>query len=84
MDGFILVVTKSTVPVGTGDEVERIIRERRPDADFAVVSNPEFLREGAAIKDFELADRVVDPEAMNEAVHLLSGVEFATSTTPPT
>ena len=59
MDGFTVVVTKSTVPVGTGDEVERIIRERRADADFAVVSNPEFLREGAAIKDFKIPDRVV-------------------------
>jgi UDPglucose 6-dehydrogenase len=47
------------VPVGTGDEVERIIRETRPDADFAVVSNPEFLREGAAIADFKRPDRIV-------------------------
>jgi UDPglucose 6-dehydrogenase len=59
MDGRTVVVTKSTVPVGTGDEVERIIRETRPDADFAVVSNPEFLREGAAIDDFKRPDRVV-------------------------
>ena len=59
MDGFTVVVTKSTVPVGTGDEVEEIIRKTRPDADFAVVSNPEFLREGAAIKDFKIPDRVV-------------------------
>lgn len=59
MDGFTVVVTKSTVPVGTGDEVEEIIRKKRPDADFAVVSNPEFLREGAAIKDFKIPDRVV-------------------------
>lgn len=59
MDGFTVVVTKSTVPVGTGDEVEAIIRRTRPDADFAVVSNPEFLREGAAIKDFKIPDRVV-------------------------
>jgi UDPglucose 6-dehydrogenase len=57
--GFTVVVTKSTVPVGTGDEVERIIRELRPDADFAVVSNPEFLREGAAIHDFKHPDRIV-------------------------
>src|SRR5262249_42949051 len=56
---FTVVVTKSTVPVGTGDEVERIIRELRPDADFAVVSNPEFLREGAAIHDFKHPDRIV-------------------------
>jgi UDPglucose 6-dehydrogenase len=57
--GFTVVVTKSTVPVGTGDEVERIIRETNPDADFAVVSNPEFLREGAAIEDFKRPDRIV-------------------------
>lgn len=59
MRGFTVVVTKSTVPVGTGDEVERIIREVRPDAEFAVVSNPEFLREGAAIADFKRPDRIV-------------------------
>jgi len=54
-----VVVTKSTVPVGTGDEVERIIRETCPELDFAVASNPEFLREGAAIDDFKRPDRVV-------------------------
>jgi UDPglucose 6-dehydrogenase len=59
MTGFTVVVTKSTVPVGTGDEVEAIIRKTNPDADFAVVSNPEFLREGAAIGDFKRPDRVV-------------------------
>ncbi|MGJ3263621.1 MAG: UDP-glucose dehydrogenase family protein [Salinarimonas sp.] len=59
MRGYTVVVTKSTVPVGTGDEVERIIREERPDAEFAVVSNPEFLREGAAIDDFKRPDRIV-------------------------
>ncbi len=59
INGFTVIVTKSTVPVGTGDEIERIIRARRPDADFAVVSNPEFLREGAAIGDFKRPDRVV-------------------------
>jgi UDPglucose 6-dehydrogenase len=59
LDGFTIVVTKSTVPVGTGDEVERIIREARPDAEVAVVSNPEFLREGAAIQDFKHPDRIV-------------------------
>ena len=67
MDGFTVVVTKSTVPVGTGDEVEKIIAKTRPDADCAVVSNPEFLREGAAIEDFKRPDRVVvgaeDPRA---------------------
>ena len=59
MDGFTVVVTKSTVPVGTGDEVERIIATTRPDGEFAVVSNPEFLREGAAIEDFKRPDRIV-------------------------
>jgi UDPglucose 6-dehydrogenase len=59
MNGFTVVVTKSTVPVGTGDEIEKIIRAKRPDAEFAVVSNPEFLREGAAINDFKRPDRVV-------------------------
>jgi UDPglucose 6-dehydrogenase len=56
---FAVVVTKSTVPVGTGDEVERIIRDANPDARVAVVSNPEFLREGAAIRDFKHPDRIV-------------------------
>jgi nucleotide sugar dehydrogenase len=59
IEGFTVIVTKSTVPVGTGDEVEAIIRKANPDADFAVVSNPEFLREGAAIGDFKRPDRVV-------------------------
>ncbi|KQP96841.1 UDP-glucose/GDP-mannose dehydrogenase family protein [Methylobacterium sp. Leaf117] len=59
LKGFTVVVTKSTVPVGTGDEVERIIRNARPDAEVAVVSNPEFLREGAAIEDFKRPDRIV-------------------------
>jgi UDPglucose 6-dehydrogenase len=59
LDGFTVVITKSTVPVGTGDEVERVIRETRPDANCAVVSNPEFLREGAAIQDFKHPDRIV-------------------------
>jgi UDPglucose 6-dehydrogenase len=59
MDGYTVVVNKSTVPVGTGREVAKIIREVRPDADFDVVSNPEFLREGSAINDFMRPDRVV-------------------------
>jgi UDPglucose 6-dehydrogenase len=59
LEGFTVVITKSTVPVGTGDEVERIIGETRPGAECAVVSNPEFLREGAAIQDFKHPDRVV-------------------------
>src|SRR6195256_5475965 len=57
--GFTVVVTKSTVPVGTGDEVERLIRETNPKAEFVVASNPEFLREGAAIRDFKFPDRIV-------------------------
>ena len=56
---FTVVVTKSTVPVGTSDEVEAIMMEENPDAEFAVVSNPEFLREGAAIRDFKHPDRIV-------------------------
>ncbi len=59
VQGFTVIVTKSTVPVGTGDEVERIIRETNPEADVVVVSNPEFLREGAAIEDFKRPDRIV-------------------------
>ena len=59
LDGYTVVITKSTAPVGTGDEVERIIRGARPDTDVAVVSNPEFLREGAAIQDFKHPDRIV-------------------------
>src|SRR4029079_5036718 len=59
LDGYTVIVMKSTVPVGTGDEAERIIRETAPKAEFAVVSNPEFLREGAAINDFKRPDRIV-------------------------
>jgi UDPglucose 6-dehydrogenase len=59
IEGFTVIITKSTVPVGTGDEVARIIHEVRPDAEVAVVSNPEFLREGAAIQDFKHPDRIV-------------------------
>lgn len=55
----IVVATKSTVPVGTGDEVERIVRKARPELAFDVVSNPEFLREGSAIEDFKRPDRIV-------------------------
>ena len=54
-----VVITKSTVPVGTGDEIENILREKRPDAKIQVASNPEFLREGAAIQDFKHPDRIV-------------------------
>jgi len=74
MDGFTVIVTKSTVPVGTGDEVEEIMRKKRPDGKFAVVSNPEFLREGAAINDFKRPDRVVvgtDSEEAREVMRNL-------------
>ncbi|CAN0250832.1 unnamed protein product, partial [Phaeothamnion confervicola] len=59
INGYTVVVTKSTVPVGTGSEIERIMRKARPDADFDVASNPEFLREGSAIDDFKRPDRIV-------------------------
>jgi UDPglucose 6-dehydrogenase len=59
LSATVVVITKSTVPVGTGDEIERILRDKRPDADIQVVSNPEFLREGAAIQDFKHPDRIV-------------------------
>jgi UDPglucose 6-dehydrogenase len=87
--GSVVIVTKSTVPVGTGDEVERIVKEIRSDIEVAVVSNPEFLREGAAIGDFKRPDRIVvgteDPRAeavmrdiyrplfLNEAPILITG-----------
>lgn len=71
IDGFTVVVTKSTVPVGTGDEVEAIIAKTNPDADFAVVSNPEFLREGAAISDFKRPDRVVVGTENEKAVEVM-------------
>ncbi|MFT3670960.1 UDP-glucose dehydrogenase family protein [Aestuariivirga sp.] len=79
IDGFTVVATKSTVPVGTGDEVERILREANPKAEVAVVSNPEFLREGSAINDFKRPDRIViglederAREVMSEAYRPLS------------
>ena len=71
IDGFTLIVTKSTVPVGTGREVARIVRETRPDADFTVASNPEFLREGSAIGDFMRPDRVVIGAADDRARELM-------------
>ncbi|MDE0201956.1 MAG: UDP-glucose/GDP-mannose dehydrogenase family protein [Rhodospirillaceae bacterium] len=59
LDGYTVIATKSTVPVGTGREIARVFRERQPDAAFDVVSNPEFLREGSAVGDFMRPDRVV-------------------------
>jgi len=74
MDGYTVVVTKSTVPTGTGLLVERIIREQRPDADFDVVSNPEFLREGSAIGDFMRPDRVVIGASSEKAMDLMERI----------
>jgi UDPglucose 6-dehydrogenase len=74
LSGFTVVVTKSTVPVGTGDEVERIIRETNPKADVTVVSNPEFLREGAAIEDFKRPDRIVVGVEDERANAVMTGV----------
>ena len=74
LDGYTVIVTKSTVPVGTGKEVERIVRATRADVDFDVVSNPEFLREGSAIEDFMRPDRVVigtDSERAQELMRAL-------------
>src|SRR5277367_5870642 len=72
--GFTVVVTKSTVPVGTGDEVERLIREINPSADVVVASNPEFLREGAAIRDFKFPDRIVIGTADERGRKLLGDI----------
>ena len=74
LDGYTVVVTKSTVPVGTGREVHRIIRETRPKAQFDVASNPEFLREGAAIEDFMKPDRVVIGVESQKARDVMSAV----------
>lgn len=71
---YVVVVTKSTVPVGTGDAVEEIIRKNRPDAQFAVVSNPEFLREGAAINDFKRPDRIVIGTTDMQAREIMSEI----------
>jgi UDPglucose 6-dehydrogenase len=74
LTGYCVIVTKSTVPVGTGDEVEKIVREARPDLDFAVVSNPEFLREGAAISDFKRPDRIVVGAETEQARDVMSEI----------
>lgn len=74
VEGFTVVVTKSTVPVGTGDEIERIFREEFPEKDIAVVSNPEFLREGAAISDFKRPDRIVIGTGDERATELMREV----------
>jgi UDPglucose 6-dehydrogenase len=74
IDPRTVVVTKSTVPVGTGDVVERVIAEANPDLEFAVVSNPEFLREGAAIEDFKRPDRIVVGSDVDWARDVMSAV----------
>jgi UDPglucose 6-dehydrogenase len=74
LEGYKVIVTKSTVPVGTGDEVARILAEARPDATFAVVSNPEFLREGAAIADFKRPDRIIVGAEDERARQILADV----------
>ena len=71
IDRYTVVITKSTVPVGTGRKVKEIIKKARPDADFDVVSNPEFLREGSAINDFMRPDRVVIGTESERAANVL-------------
>src|SRR5437867_3142795 len=73
-DRHTVVVTKSTVPVGTGRQVARVLRETRPAVDFEVVSNPEFLREGSAIGDFMRPDRVVIGADSDRARHVMRGL----------
>ncbi len=74
MSGYTVIVTKSTVPVGTGDEIEDIIRQKNPIGDFDVVSNPEFLREGSAINDFMRPDRVVIGAASDRAQEVMRNI----------
>lgn len=74
MSGYTVIVTKSTVPVGTGDEVEDIIRQENPNGEFDVVSNPEFLREGSAINDFMRPDRVVIGAASDRAQDVMRNI----------
>ena len=74
MENYAVVVTKSTVPVGTGDAIADIIRQAAPNARFSIVSNPEFLREGSAIKDFKLPDRIVIGVEDDEAARIMSDI----------
>ena len=74
MVGYTVIVTKSTVPVGTGDKVEDIIQQESPAGDFDVVSNPEFLREGSAISDFMRPDRVVIGAASDRAQDVMRNI----------
>ncbi len=72
LNGYTLIVTKSTVPVGTGREVNNIIKKSNPNADFDIVSNPEFLREGSAIEDFMRPDRVIVGAENNKSKKIMS------------
>ena len=72
LSGYTVVVTKSTVPVGTGDEIKNIIKQTNPEANFDIVSNPEFLREGNAIEDFMRPDRVIVGCKTNKAKEIIS------------
>ncbi len=74
IENYTVIVTKSTAPVGTGDEVQRIIAEAAPRARFSVLSNPEFLREGSAIKDFKLPDRIVVGVEDDDARQVMSDI----------
>ncbi len=74
LTGYTVIITKSTVPVGTGREVERIVRKVRPDAEFDVASNPEFLREGSAIEDFKHPDRIVVGTESARAEQVMQGL----------
>lgn len=71
MNGYKVIVTKSTVPIGTGEHLRRRIREQNPRLNFGIVSNPEFLREGAAINDFMRPDRVVIGSRDEEAIAIM-------------
>jgi UDPglucose 6-dehydrogenase len=83
LNGFTVIAVKSTVPIGTGDEIERMISELRPDADVAVVSNPEFLREGAAISDFMHPDRIVIGASDRRAQEVMTALYAALGSDAP-
>tara|TARA_B100001093_G_scaffold322847_1_gene308061 strand:- start:233 stop:1552 length:1320 start_codon:yes stop_codon:yes gene_type:complete len=74
LSGYTVVVTKSTVPVGTGEKVKKIIKQTNPEANFDIVSNPEFLREGNAIEDFMRPDRVIVGCETNKAKEIISTI----------
>ncbi len=74
LQGYTVVIDKSTVPVGTADNIDRIIRQENPRAEFDMVSNPEFLREGAAINDFTHPDRIVIGAATPRAIELVKEI----------